>query len=106
MNSQSNPMGVAMTPAQYADEWSTSASNFAASNDYQWMASFLPKGGFAVEIGCGSGQSTLAILTAYDSRPTLRAMSARSQIIKLSTAPRDVEPAIEVRRLCAASSKR
>jgi hypothetical protein len=31
-------------------------------------------------------------------------MSARFQIIKLRTAPRNVEPAIGVRRLCAASN--
>jgi hypothetical protein len=83
MNSQSNPMGVAMTPAQYAEEWSTSARNFAASNDYQWMASVLPKGGFAVEVGCGSGQSTLAILTTY---PAVLAIDNNDHLVQMACA--------------------
>jgi len=56
-----NPMGVAMTPEQYAQEWATSATNFEASADYAWMAGCLPARNLTVEIGCGNGMSTLAL---------------------------------------------
>ncbi|WP_219097858.1 bifunctional 2-polyprenyl-6-hydroxyphenol methylase/3-demethylubiquinol 3-O-methyltransferase UbiG [Pseudomonas sp. UMAB-40] len=53
-----------MTPAQYAANWAVEASSFAKHGDYAWMASFLPKRQPVLEIGCGSGASTLALIQA------------------------------------------
>lgn len=56
-----------MTAEQYAEEWVVEASNFAKHGDYTWMASFLPKKGAVLEVGCGSGASTLAIIRSGNS---------------------------------------
>ena len=59
--------GPPMTPAQYATEWITSAGNFAKSGEYAWMAAQLGSVTSVLEIGCGSGESTAALLTVCKS---------------------------------------
>lgn len=54
--------GRAMTPAEYAAEWTKSANDFAAMGAYQWMAQQLGTATNVAEIGGGSGASTLQLL--------------------------------------------
>lgn len=56
----------AMTPAQYANEWSVNAKTFASEGHYAWMAEQLGAAKTVLEIGCGPGESTLAV--AQDGR--------------------------------------
>lgn len=46
----------------YADEWEVSSSHLSGQDCYTWMASELGASGRVLEIGCGTGLSTLALL--------------------------------------------
>ena len=47
---------------EYADEWSVSSQYFFEKGYYQWMAQQLKKYSTVLEIGCGTGYSTLALI--------------------------------------------
>ncbi|MGJ7544342.1 hypothetical protein [Variovorax sp. LT1R16] len=64
MNAINPNFGRAMTHEEYANEWSTSAAHFAANGHYTWMAQQLGDAPTAIEIGCGSGASTLSLVKA------------------------------------------
>jgi SAM-dependent methyltransferase len=56
--------GIPMNSEQYADEWSKNSSFFDANNHYNWMNESLGEAPVVLEIGCGSGYSTLSLLKA------------------------------------------
>lgn len=62
MNQIHPQFGVAMTPSQYATEWERSAAAFSSAGHYKWMSEQLGKAKTVIEIGCGSGASTEALL--------------------------------------------
>lgn len=62
MNQIHPQFGVAMTPSQYATEWERSAAAFSSAGHYKWMSEQLGKAKRVIEIGCGSGASTEALL--------------------------------------------
>lgn len=47
---------------KYADEWNESAKFFYENKDYSWMCNCINGYGTVLEVGCGTGQSTLALL--------------------------------------------
>lgn len=47
---------------EYAQQWNTSAKYFYDKEYYNWMCSKLPKNSVVMEIGCGTGHSTLSLL--------------------------------------------
>jgi len=47
---------------QYAEQWNTSAQFFYEKKYYQWMCEKLTEFKTVMEIGCGTGYSTLALL--------------------------------------------
>lgn len=51
-----------MTERQYADEWSRSADAFFSAGHYKWMCDQLGSANRVIEVGCGSGASTEALL--------------------------------------------
>ncbi len=51
-----------MTPSQYALEWTKSSSDHKRFSDYNWIASHLNEPAVILEIGCGSGNGTEALL--------------------------------------------
>ena len=57
-----------LTEETYAKNWLTQSEYFYNSKYYSWMVDMLQKNGAAsgtlIEIGCGSGYSTLALLEA------------------------------------------
>jgi SAM-dependent methyltransferase len=53
-----------MTRSEYADEWLASAEGFRSQGDYAWMAQQLAVQGWVLEVGCGVGISTEALLIA------------------------------------------
>lgn len=60
-----NPIfGRAMTPQEYAHEWKASAAHFAANRHYAWMIQQLGNKPLVLEVGCGSGASTLSLAQA------------------------------------------
>src|SRR5437870_700415 len=46
----------------YIAEWQPSADQHATDGDYEWMSSALEGYDKILEIGCGTGQSTMALL--------------------------------------------
>lgn len=46
----------------YAQQWEESASYFYDNSEYNWMGSHIVPYKKVLEIGCGTGQSTLALL--------------------------------------------
>lgn len=46
---------------QYAREWQVSATHFAQTGVYRWMADRMSVTGLVLEIGCGVGESTLEL---------------------------------------------
>lgn len=48
----------------YADQWNISAQHFYDKGYYSWMAQVINEFHTVVEIGCGTGYSTLALLEA------------------------------------------
>jgi protein-L-isoaspartate O-methyltransferase len=53
--------GIPMTADEYAAQWQENSKFFSENNYYDWMASCLGQSATVVEIGCGSGRSTLAL---------------------------------------------
>lgn len=53
--------GRAMTPEEYAAEWSTASEEHKIASDYFWMSTFLTSPAALLELGCGSGRSTLEL---------------------------------------------
>ncbi|MHA3060842.1 methyltransferase domain-containing protein [Acinetobacter sp. ANC 4636] len=51
-----------MNSEQYANEWSKNSNFFDANNHYNWMNESLGEARLVLEIGCGSGYSTLSLL--------------------------------------------
>ncbi|MBK9211495.1 MAG: methyltransferase domain-containing protein [Saprospiraceae bacterium] len=49
---------------KYAELWKSSARHFEVNGLYDWMCKFIRKYPKVVEIGCGTGQGTLALLKA------------------------------------------
>lgn len=47
---------------RYAERWARSAEKFSADGHYDWMASFVGDFPKVLEIGCGDGSSTVALL--------------------------------------------
>ncbi len=47
---------------KYAYEWENSANTFLEQGDYKWMARQLKGFKTVLELGCGTGQSTLSLL--------------------------------------------
>ena len=54
--------GIPMNSEQYANEWSKNSNFFDANNHYNWMNESLGEAPLVLEIGCGSGYSTLSLL--------------------------------------------
>lgn len=48
----------------YAEQWDESARYFYETNRYQWITEQIPDYETVVEVGCGTGYSTLALLEA------------------------------------------
>ena len=62
---QAHPkFGLPMTTAEYAAEWQRSADAFSSAGHYRWMNEQLGQAERVVEIGCGSGASTEALVAA------------------------------------------
>ena len=47
---------------KYANEWNNSAEYFSEHNSYKHLAAQISRYKTVLEIGCGTGQSTLALL--------------------------------------------
>lgn len=57
-----NPhFGIPMTAEQYAAQWQENSNFFSTNSHYDWMATYLEQSSTVIEIGCGSGGSTLAL---------------------------------------------
>jgi predicted O-methyltransferase YrrM len=57
-----NPyLGIPMTAEQYAAQWQENSKFFSQGGHYDWMAAYLEQPSTVIEIGCGSGGSTLAL---------------------------------------------
>jgi SAM-dependent methyltransferase len=54
--------GLPMNEQQYADEWMRDAREFVSRGDYPWMAELLGVPTVVLEVGCGSGDGTLALV--------------------------------------------
>nr|MBG3150489.1 hypothetical protein [Proteus mirabilis] len=50
-----------MTEEEYAHEWSLDSFSHQKNGDYKWMSTYIPNDSIVLEIGCGSGLSTLEI---------------------------------------------
>lgn len=46
----------------YAQQWEQSAQHFSKQGDYDWLAKQISKYTTVLELGCGTGQSTIALL--------------------------------------------
>ena len=47
---------------KYAQDWEKSSNTFFEQGDYKWMARQLKEYKTVLELGCGTGQSTLSLL--------------------------------------------
>jgi len=54
-------LGTPMSPSDYAQHWRANAESFDNQGCYQWMNDQLTPIFTILEIGCGSGRSTLAL---------------------------------------------
>lgn len=54
---------TAMTPQEYASEWSKSSEDHNNANDYAWISSNISESSSVLEIGCGNGNSTMSFLS-------------------------------------------
>lgn len=60
---QAHPkFGIPMNALQYAEEWQRSAEAFSSANHYAWMSDQLGDMKRVIEVGCGSGTSTEALV--------------------------------------------
>jgi len=81
MTVNQHSFGIPMNATQYADEWQKSSKAFSDSGHYSWMASLLGNASTVLEVGCGSGISTLAL-----SSPGRRILSVDSHASSVSSA--------------------
>jgi len=56
--------GVAITEAEYANEWEENSRYFSDNGHYMWMLEQLGGAELVLEIGCGAGLSTINLATA------------------------------------------
>ncbi len=61
MDSEHSLLGIAMSEAQYADEWKENSRYFTDNSLYDWMLEQLGPTNIVLEIGSGSGASTSKI---------------------------------------------
>ncbi|MGG4609966.1 hypothetical protein [Providencia sp. Me31A] len=61
--SVNNVLGTPMTEEEYAREWGFDSLNHQKNGDYKWMSTYIPNDSIVLEIGCGSGLSTLNIVS-------------------------------------------
>jgi len=54
--------GTPMTPSQYADNWEGDSQLLASNGQYRWMARQLGPQDIVLEIGCGTGISTIELV--------------------------------------------
>lgn len=81
MSNFNRKFGTAMTPEQYAMEWKVSSEIFRNQQHYTWMASQANNGGNILEIGCGSGDSTLEL-----AKNNWRVFAVESNFVAISNA--------------------
>lgn len=51
-----------MKPGEYIEKWNNNAKQHFDDGDYEWVCDQIPQYGNVLEIGCGSGYSTLVLL--------------------------------------------
>jgi hypothetical protein len=81
-------LGPPMTNAEYADEWKATSASFKKGNDYTWMAGQLigSTEKWTLEIGCGTGESTISIantgrrVISIEANPALALMAEKNLI--------------------------
>jgi predicted O-methyltransferase YrrM len=56
--------GIAMTDAQYMQNWAKESASLEGIGAYTWMAVHLAGASRVLEVGCGSGRGTLALLSS------------------------------------------
>jgi len=56
------PMLKKMNPEEYVEAWNNNAMRHFDDGDYEWICDQIPKYNNVLEIGCGSGYSTLVLL--------------------------------------------
>lgn len=54
-------LGIPMTADQYAEEWEINSKSFSDEGYYRWMSQQLGNVETILEVGCGSGNGTLAL---------------------------------------------
>lgn len=57
-----NPLGVPMTSDEYADQWRAESHALNARGDYGWMAAEAGQELTVLEVGCGVGHGTAALI--------------------------------------------
>lgn len=61
MSEKKSHLGIPMTADQYAEEWEANSKSFFEEGYYRWMSQQLGSVETVLEIGCGSGNGTLAL---------------------------------------------
>ncbi|MGE8099698.1 hypothetical protein [Pseudomonas fluorescens] len=61
MSTVNSSLGIPMTQGQYAQQWTMDAEHISSCGHYNWMRDQIGEQSLVVEIGCGSGMSTLAL---------------------------------------------
>lgn len=62
MSTKISPFGIPMTADQYADQWEINSDSFQREGYYSWMSEQLGSAVNVLEVGCGSGNGTLALV--------------------------------------------
>lgn len=53
---------IAMTQQEYIDRWKENAMQHFDDGDYEWICNQIESYSFVLEVGCGSGESTLVLV--------------------------------------------
>ena len=53
---------IAMTQQEYINRWKENAMQHFDDGDYEWICNQIESYSFVLEIGCGSGESTLVLI--------------------------------------------
>lgn len=61
MSEKRSSLGIPMTADQYAEQWEINSKSFSDEGYYRWMSQQLGNVETVLEIGCGSGNGTLAL---------------------------------------------